>query len=502
MLPSLTLALLLLPAQADAPRSKADAIAPFVGEEVAAILHADLAAIDVERDAKALLGRLTDDRSIRDGLPMMAQTLDTLRKAGAGHAYVLVDPLELPGMPTIVMPAARDPNALREALASLFANGGPPVSVEVVRGAVVAGSPDSLQRLRRPLPARKGLAEAFAAAGDAPLSAILLPSDAQRRALEEAVPEIPRELGGGSIAPFSDGLSWAVATVRARPTAEFRMIAQAADAKSAEQMHAIINRVLDAIPKQVPPGSAPESLTQMLARFRPERKGDQLVLQVDAEKAMALIAEPINAARQAARRAQSANNLKHIGLALHNYHDTHGSFPPAYLKTKDGKPGLSWRVAILPFIEQQALYDQFHLDEPWDSAHNKALIEKMPSTYADPQSAVAGEFKTVYLAPRGKATLFTGAEGVKLQTIVDGTSNTIMVLQANDQHAVPWTSPDDWEVGDQPTLDAVAGLYPNGFNVLFGDGSVRFLKDTIDLAIFKAMLTRNGGEVIAFDAID
>jgi prepilin-type processing-associated H-X9-DG protein len=502
MLPSLTLALLLLPAQADTTKAKVDALAPFVGEEVAAILHADLAAIDVERDVKALLGRLADDRGIQEGLPMMAQTLDALRKAGAGDAYVLVDPLELPGIPTIVMPAARDPNALREALAGLLAKAGPPVSVEVLRGAVVAGSPDSLQRLRRPLPARKGLAEALAAAGDAPLAAILLPSDAQRRALEEAVPEIPRELGGGSIAPFSEGLKWAVATVRARPTAEFRMLAQAADAKSAEQMHATINRVLDAIPKQVPPGSAPEALTQMLARFRPDLKGDQLVLQVDAEKAMTLIAEPVNAARQAARRAQGTNNLKQVGLALHNYHDVHGSFPPAYLKTRDGKPGLSWRVAILPFIEQQALYDQFHLDEPWDSAHNKALIEKMPRIYADPQSAVAGEGKTVYLAPRGEATILRGAEGLKIQEITDGTSNTIMVAQGNDESAVIWTKPDDWELGDMPTLDPLTGLYPNGFNALFADGSVKFLKDTLNLDIFRALLTRNGGEVIAFDAFD
>jgi hypothetical protein len=499
---SATLALLLLSAQNEPATAKIATIAPFVGEEVMAILHMDLAAIDVERDVKAMLGGLADDRDIQQGLPVMAQTLNALRQTGAGDAYLLVDPLELPGVPTIVMPAARDPNALREILAGLLAKAGPPVAVEVVRGAVVAGSPESVKRLHQPQPVRKGLVQALAAAGDAPLAAVLLPSDAQRRALEEAVPELPRELGGGSIAPFSEGLQWAVATIRTRPTVEFHLLAQASDAKSAEQMHALINRLLDAIPQLVPPGSAPEALTQRLARLRPELKGDQLVLRLDVEEAVAMIVEPVTAARQAARRAQSSNNLKQIGLAMHNFHDVHGSFPPAYLKTKDGKPGLSWRVAILPYIEQAELYHEFKLDEPWDSPHNKALIEKMPSVYADPASQVAAEGKTVYLAPRGDATLLRGAEGVRIREIVDGTSLTIMVVQANDTHAVPWTKPDDWEVGDRPTLDAVTGLYPGGFNTLFGDGSVRFLKDTIHLDVLKALLTRNGGEVINIDALD
>ncbi len=79
------------------------------------------------------------------------------------------------------------------------------------------------------------------------------------------------------------------------------------------------------------------------------------------------------------------NNLKQIGLAMHNYESTFGTFPPAYIADKaTGKPLLSWRVAILPFLEQDALYKQFHLDEPWDSAHNKTLIARMPPVYRSP----------------------------------------------------------------------------------------------------------------------
>ena len=91
-------------------------------------------------------------------------------------------------------------------------------------------------------------------------------------------------------------------------------------------------------------------------------------------------------AREAAIRAQCTNNEKQIALALHNYHDQHNSFPPAFSQGKDGKPLLSWRVLILPFLDQQqALYDQFHLDEAWDSPHNRTLIAKMPAVLSLPR---------------------------------------------------------------------------------------------------------------------
>ncbi len=126
------------------------------------------------------------------------------------------------------------------------------------------------------------------------------------------------------------------------------------------------------------------------------------------------------------------NNLKQIGLAMHNYHATNGSFPPAYTVDKDGKPLLSWRVLILPFLEQEALYKEFHLDEPWDSPHNKPLIERMPTSYVCPSESDrrVDRGKTTYLTPRGKATIFPGPEGIKIQKITDGSSNTIFAVDA------------------------------------------------------------------------
>src|SRR5438093_7201056 len=88
------------------------------------------------------------------------------------------------------------------------------------------------------------------------------------------------------------------------------------------------------------------------------------------------------AANEKEARQTSVNNLKQLALAMHNYHDTYGHLPPAALKNKKGKPLLSWRVALLPFVEEDKLYKEFRLDEPWDSAHNKKLLAKMPKLFA------------------------------------------------------------------------------------------------------------------------
>jgi len=195
------------------------------------------------------------------------------------------------------------------------------------------------------------------------------------------------------------------------------------------------------------------------------------------------------------------NNEKQIGLAIHDYIARHGSFPPAFSQDKAGKPLLSWRVLILPYLDREALYKEFHLDEPWHSPHNKALIAKMPATYRCPsQSVDLGQRKTRYLAPRGKATIFPGTETVKLRDVTDSASNTIMVVDAGDENAVVWTKPDDWDVDPEPSTPGVFSSHTaridNGSYCLFADGSVRFVPETMSPRLLRALLTRNGGEVL------
>jgi len=152
---------------------------------------------------------------------------------------------------------------------------------------------------------------------------------------------------------------------------------------------------------------------------------------------------------------------------------------------------LSWRVTILPYIDETALYEQFHLDEPWDSDHNIKLLDKMPAAFKHP-SYVGPEGHTVYLAPYFEDTIWN-ADTPKLGSITDGTSNTIALFEVNDAHAVPWTKPDDLDLHEVELLDC---FRPTGSNVAMFDGSVRFISADIDYSVLKAMVTSAGGEVI------
>jgi prepilin-type processing-associated H-X9-DG protein len=214
----------------------------------------------------------------------------------------------------------------------------------------------------------------------------------------------------------------------------------------------------------------------------------------------ALLLPAVQAAREAARRAQCVNDLKQIGLALHNYHDVNNALPAAAITGKDGKPLLSWRVAILPFIEAQGLYNEFHLDEPWDSPHNKTLIAKMPRAYVCPSSLQIVPGTTTYKAFVGGGALFDPTKPVGFQQVTDGTSNTMAVVEGKTP--VIWTKPEDipFDPKAPPSLLDAGSNHPGGFNVLFTDGSVQFIKITINLQTFRALITRAMGEVVGADS--
>jgi hypothetical protein len=203
-----------------------------------------------------------------------------------------------------------------------------------------------------------------------------------------------------------------------------------------------------------------------------------------------MMAPAVGKLKDSATRLKSANNLKQIGLALHSYHDTYGAMPSAAVVDKKGKPQLSWRVLILPYIEQDNLYREFKLDEPWDSDHNKKLIDKMPAVYSLPaKGAKSGH--THYRVFVGSGAMWDWIQGTTFAQITDGLSNTWMVVEAEE--GVPWTKPDEFEFDPKQDLPKLGKAFKNGFHVLYGDGSVRFYKDVPKAA--KAMITKAGGEV-------
>src|SRR5262249_18903195 len=154
-------------------------------------------------------------------------------------------------------------------------------------------------------------------------------------------------------------------------------------------------------------------LPRHLAGLKFELSESRLTLAVSGDKFAALFRPLVGEARLRAARERSLNNLKQLAFAMHTYHDAHKLLPAAASYDRQGKPLLSWRVQLLPYLEQTNLYNQFKLDEPWDSPHNKKLIAKMPPIYRSAFSRKGAEGKTVYLAPVGKDTAFSGRKGLR-----------------------------------------------------------------------------------------
>ncbi|MFL5340427.1 MAG: DUF1559 domain-containing protein [Gemmataceae bacterium] len=208
-----------------------------------------------------------------------------------------------------------------------------------------------------------------------------------------------------------------------------------------------------------------------------------------------ILAEGTGSIRTSAARTQSQNNLKQMGLAFHNFQSTYNVLPAAAICDKNGKPLLSWRVAILPYMEQDNLYKQFHLDEPWDSDHNIKLIQQMPKIYMLPNDAKKHELpSTYYQVFVGETAAFDWKKGRVLpRDFPDGLSNTVWLVEAAD--AVPWTKPADLEY-DGKKLPKIGYHFNGTCNVGFADGSVRVIKKTMPENIWHLLIQRDDGQPI------
>ncbi len=195
-----------------------------------------------------------------------------------------------------------------------------------------------------------------------------------------------------------------------------------------------------------------------------------------------------------ARKDESANNLKALGLAMMIYHDSSGHFPQAVLRDPAlgdrGQP-LSWRVALLPILEENELFSQYRRDEPWDSPANKAVLARLPRVFATPGNARAADGLTHYQVLVGPGTAFERPDlKLRLGDFPRGAAQTILVVEAADP--VPWTKPQDLPYAPDGLLPKVGGLVGNGFHALFADGSVRWIEAEQQERELRTHVLRNG----------
>lgn len=205
----------------------------------------------------------------------------------------------------------------------------------------------------------------------------------------------------------------------------------------------------------------------------------------------------VGQSRGSARRSSCKNNLKAIMMAVHNYHDTYGAMPPAFTVDADGRKLHSWRVLLLPFLEQKDLYDKIDLTKPWDDPVNDFARQQAISVYRCPANPAPSNH-TTYLAIVGDNYAFS-PDGVprKFSDIRDGLSNTVIMMEVNDKQTVEWMSPVDTDdtlflsFGPK-TPKSHQGVIMTGF----GDGGIQALSENLPTVTRQALLTINGGEVV------
>ena len=211
---------------------------------------------------------------------------------------------------------------------------------------------------------------------------------------------------------------------------------------------------------------------------------------------LALLLPAIQSARSAARRASAANNLKQIALAMHNYHDTYKCFPTNILD-EAGKPKRSWRTALLPYLEQGPLARSYNDNVAWDAPENASVRNIVLPLFRSPSFNDPRQTDTNFVAIQdGSASIMEDNVFRKMHDITDGTSNTIIAAEVTGL-GIRWAEPRDITINEFIGYLQRDPGGQGGTNVMFADGSVRFISKNIDTQTLRALVTRNGGETIA-----
>jgi hypothetical protein len=362
--------------------------------------------------------------------------------------------------------------------------------------AVVAGSKATVERLANMKAApRPEVARAFAAAGNTAVQGLLVPPAALARAIEETMPALPPQAGGGATKTFTRGVEWLALGIDITPQLNAQVVIQSPDADAAKVLNLGLPTMLQALAKDKGVQAVVPTIGKLAAGLKPRVTNDRVAIVLEEEDLAGLL-RPFFAQVKQAGQTRSMNVLRQIGLSMHVYHDSYNTLPTQANYDKQNKPLLSWRVHLLPFMEQGGLYEEFRLNEPWDSDHNKKLIPRMPKIYQGMNAALNEAGKTTFVALLGEGTVF--GRGDKKLTLgdvanADGTSNTIAVVEADDDQAVIWTKPDDLTIDKAKPRQGLGSRYDGSFLALFLDGSVSAIPRTAEAGnVYLLFLYKSG----------
>jgi hypothetical protein len=500
---------------AGARADEAAIVQPFVSETTVVAVKVDLKRVSLPDLAEQLKSQPANVQKAYQGLAAKANAeLDRLRSAAGGQPlYATIGvPHSRSNWPAFLFLKAPADAKLDALLAHL---GDAKPSQRTVRGEWTIISPiqgadvGRLLETSPPSP-RPELAGAFAAVADYPVQVLLLPPDYVRTTVRDLLPRLPQQLGGGPSELLTDGLMWAALGVDPSRLTIDVVVQSASDGAARELADALptLLRSLFLVLPDAPKRIAPESIEKLLSLIKPEVAGDRITVRLDTlahiDTTVGFVAAIAGGVSEELDRQTDRDRFRQIVIAMHNHHDVHGTFPPAKeFRDASGASKLSWRVHILPFVEQTPLYQQFRLDEAWDSPHNKPLVEKMPDIFKS--GSRAGEIikpgHTIFLAPTGNGAVFGGSKAAKFQDIQDGTSNTVVLVEVKPELAVPWTAPADYAFDPQSPGSGLQAGSDGRFLAAFADSSVEPLRADAPPEMLLRLFQMNDGEVIARESL-
>lgn len=355
--------------------------------------------------------------------------------------------------------------------------------VSTIGDAVIVALPKVIERLRTvaPNPTRNAVQEAFAQSGSGPMQLAITLNDDQRRVIGELwQPLLDRHFPVD--AQVVANVKWAVVTVGDMERWTVELNAQSTGDQMAAELWTSIEQGL--------PGVLP-----LKSIKRQETKPDHVKTQLGLSSQW--VNGTLDGWIRSAKLRSARSNLERIALGMHNYHSAYKRLPSAATKDPAGKPLLSWRVQVLPFLgkKEQKLFQRFHMDEPWDSPNNRQLIKEMPDVFRMDAAARPDGRSTISI-PVGESMIFHNDEP-RFRDIIDGLSNTIMVVEVPEDRAEIWTKPGGGvQVSPENPAAGIGGHFGNKALLVWGDGSVRLVDLVKNRDKLYPMFTRNGKELL------
>ncbi len=493
--------------------SAQDSHESLLDETVIGYLHVDLQKIDAEKTTGLFASLFGKDSRIGNQFLMsedfFSQIIDTLKEAGGRRLYFHLSLSDIPvngPIGWLQLEAGADSTKAAEAIEQVFAMAG--FKAVPRESAVLFGTESLLKRLAvNPLPLRADAAEYLELDDDTELSIVLVPSSDHHKVLSEFFDTMPAPFQSVTGTMFADGARHTVLKVAAVDEQKLELRFTGKDPQSASQLKTALDKMLQSKPSIDGIISMPEEfkllingILQAVADADQSSGGNSFSYSYSEstgslDRLTKTLAPVISQVEFAAQKTNMANRIRKLILACHNFHDANKSLPASSLNDDEGRPLLSWRVSILPFIGQSKLYEQFKLDEPWDSEHNIKLVSQMPGDFVSDPSLIQ-QGKTTFLMVVGDQAIGRSTEPYSLENVKDGTSRTIMFVKAAPESAVEWTKPADWEFDPENPLRGLAVTGQTQLLTAFADGSSHYI--SFDEKKIKAACTVAGGEFVEF----